>query len=283
MLYKYFPPERADFLQKRLLRFTQPGMFNDPFDMLPAIAGYDVKEVRELVDRNALIIAYEMGFQGFGDAEGKARMDALNRSSHELFKEYSSDPSRQGLRYLDCLRKRMNSQIGILSLCKNSRSILMWSHYAGEHTGFVVGFDSDAGFFSHQADEPTEIGQLRPVRYVKNRPAVDVDMIKNEQPIPDFLFSKNQEWSYEQEWRIVRFLKNADEISDQNIHLFKVPPTAIREVILGCHAQPNVEEGLSAGMKKNPDLSHVKFFKAALSRTQFEMDFLPWNVAQSLI
>ena len=41
ILYKYFPPERISFLDNRLIRFTQPSHFNDPFEFLP------VEEYRE--------------------------------------------------------------------------------------------------------------------------------------------------------------------------------------------------------------------------------------------
>src|SRR4030067_3394443 len=36
MLYKYVPFERKDILENCLVRFTQPGDFNDPFEMRPS-------------------------------------------------------------------------------------------------------------------------------------------------------------------------------------------------------------------------------------------------------
>ena len=37
MLYKYLAPERIDVLQKRRIRFTPPGAFNDPFEFRPVL------------------------------------------------------------------------------------------------------------------------------------------------------------------------------------------------------------------------------------------------------
>lgn len=34
-LYKYVRPERIDVIDKRELRFTQPGALNDPFELRP--------------------------------------------------------------------------------------------------------------------------------------------------------------------------------------------------------------------------------------------------------
>jgi len=36
-LFKYVPPDRVGVLSTRLLRFTPPAEFNDPFDSSPAV------------------------------------------------------------------------------------------------------------------------------------------------------------------------------------------------------------------------------------------------------
>ena len=38
ILYKYIPPDLAIIVKNRLIRFTQPGDFNDPFEFLPALS-----------------------------------------------------------------------------------------------------------------------------------------------------------------------------------------------------------------------------------------------------
>lgn len=37
LLYKYLAPDRIDILQKRRIRFTPPGAFNDPFEFRPVL------------------------------------------------------------------------------------------------------------------------------------------------------------------------------------------------------------------------------------------------------
>src|SRR5450631_3583432 len=137
LLYKYFPPARSSFLKRRLIRFTQPGMFNDPFDCLPAITGYTEKEVKEHINKVALDMAFEMGLGDFSKLDPRMTMESLEYSSAVLSKEYSADPSAQGMRFLAALHNRMRKQIGILCLCEKHRNILMWSHYAQNHEGFV--------------------------------------------------------------------------------------------------------------------------------------------------
>jgi hypothetical protein len=43
----------------------------------------------------------------------------------------------------------------------------MWWHYAIEHKGFVIGFDSQDSFFAKRPNDPVDIGVLLPVNYSK--------------------------------------------------------------------------------------------------------------------
>ena len=279
LLYKYCPPERADFLKERLIRFTQPGLFNDPFDSLPAVTGYTKEKARAQARKVSLDIAVELALGDFSRIDPRMNMAVLNRAAAELEEEYAADPTAVGLKYLAALRNRMFNDIGILCLSEDRSNILMWSHYAKNHSGFAIGFDSEHSFFSHRDNEPEEIGQLRKVVYVKQRPCLHLSTIENEGPVPDFLFSKNADWSYELEWRIIRFLKTADSIDKNNVHLFGVPPSAIREIIFGCLADENTVNKLEAA-SKNPDMKHVNFFRADLSRVEYEMDIVPPTTRQ---
>lgn len=38
ILYKYLTPDRIDVLQNCMVRYTQPGAFNDPFEVKPYIS-----------------------------------------------------------------------------------------------------------------------------------------------------------------------------------------------------------------------------------------------------
>jgi hypothetical protein len=92
---------------------------------------------------------------------------------------------------------------------------------------------------------------------VTDRPRIDIPKIKVRETSPDIFFTKNIQWSYEQEWRIIRFLKIADDVRTPSTHLFKIPPTAIREIIFGCKTSPDTVDLIMAPLKENSKLSHV--------------------------
>lgn len=275
--YKYFPPERKAFLNELLLRFTPPGLFNDPFDSLPAFSCFDEPLIKEKVEKVGLDIAFDIAFEDTNESKRRRKLLALGKANAFLKKQYLSNREKLDDVFLNLHRKRVNSEIGVLCLCENPKSVVMWWHYAHKHQGFVVGFETEDNFFSHHPNEPEDIGKLLPVKYVKERVFIDIRTIKEGANLPDFLFKKNREWSYEQEWRIIRFLNGADEIRDKNVHLFKVPPSAVRVIIIGYDARPEMVDELCNSQKKNSDLSNVRFFKAKLSRTRYEMDILPWK------
>jgi hypothetical protein len=270
LLYKYLCPDRRSILQDRLIRFTPPGSFNDPFDCLPYFDAYNAANVKTLVNKVMDAEKVKAGLAGIHLPDS-----AWSDAKAKLIRQYSANPSNLASRQLnDSLRPQMNSEVGVLCLSDSKHSILMWSHYANSHTGFLLGFDSEHEFFKQRPGEPEEIGELRAVTYTPDRVRVTVPF-SDADPPPDIFFTKNDEWGYEKEWRILRFLKDADKTPAANVHLFTIPSSAIREVVFGRFATHDLISDLILAKKADPDLGHVQFYKATLSPNRFQMDIMP--------
>jgi len=198
-------------------------------------------------------------------------------AKQEQLRKYSEEPNYLKSRHLnESLRRRMNIDVGVLCLSKSNKSILMWSHYSAGHTGFVLGFDAEDNFFKQRPHEPHEIGELQPVTYSPKRVGIIFPPAETD-PTPNIFFTKNEEWRYEDEWRILRFPNDADKTPDANVHLFSIPPSAIREVIFGNFAPPDLISDLTLAKQAHSDLSHVQFYQAKLSPDRFEMDIMPYG------
>ena len=53
ILYKYLHPDRVDVVERKMVRFTQPRDFNDPFEFRPYIESAASDEaVRDYVEAN---------------------------------------------------------------------------------------------------------------------------------------------------------------------------------------------------------------------------------------
>jgi hypothetical protein len=105
--------------------------------------------------------------------------------------------------------------------------VLMFSHYADNHRGFAVGFDTRLliGSLTHQ-NRPLR-ADIRPVWYFPTMPKLDLLT----QPAL-CATCKSDIWRYENEFRI--FMANGSALAPSNV--FALDRNAIVEVICGCKA-----------------------------------------------
>jgi hypothetical protein len=166
--------------------------------------------------------------------------------------------------YID---QKINDSIGVLSLSEICDSRLMWAHYSGGATGFVVGFDSDNAFFHRKRSEIDEFGFLRKVTYQAQRPNVDFSNTSS----MEWFQTKSEEWKYEREWRMVRPLVEASEHFDAVpfvVSLFAFPADSVAEVIYAPRTNQEVKRELSEAMSALPN---AKLFKMSEQGQGYEL------------
>lgn len=279
--YKYCPARRAvEILRTRILRFTPPLFFNDPFEFRPSLLGRAIGDGevydRELLDLNSL----------------------------------------QPLGILHDIVSRFNDRVGILSLTADCRNLLMWSHYGENHSGAAIEFDASNNFFKSATSDDGLLNVLGKVKYTDKRPTLTDAFLRsvNYQFLSarwsawltllaerhDLFFTKSKQWAHEREWRLVRQLKSGDDavlsrlarLSGHGLRgaipsnlrtidpseLRSVPAEAIRSVILGacCRRQgtgdiDGLEEVVWKVILSDRSLSHVKVKRAVLSPTRYEV------------
>ena len=285
-LYKYVPSSRFDVLETGWFRFTQPAAMNDPFDVSPFISLGSDDYIREKVTQKVL--------QEF-KPEGKPWLDKIRHTpNYERFKQSAEEGIRDQIEFeikawkqilkeeQEHLKRTVSAQIGLFCMTENPDSILMWSHYADSHQGFVLEFDTSHEFFSEKGAG----NFLRPVQYSHVRPGFLPDADLEIDP----MFVKSFEWEYEKEWRLIKRLDLADKhIKAQpfDIFLFKIPWKAIKTVILGCNMSERSRNRILNMVKKNEsrtlrnrilhlvkqrrDLQHLKILIATPHPDEFRL------------
>src|SRR5450755_3998496 len=146
LLHKYFRPYQKqkdnrivaeDLLQRLLIRFTEPTEFDDPFDCLPQIEGLENPEFfRRLFRESAANFKKIRHFDELPLEENIFQEGRLSEFAERKVHLDILSSEKWESAYLDSLRKRAHSQVGILCLTERPDDILMWSHYAENHTGF---------------------------------------------------------------------------------------------------------------------------------------------------
>ena len=151
--------------------------------------------------------------------------------------ELSSVSNRVGpnrkLGELEALFSELEQQVLVLSLTRTFDNALMWSHYAGEHCGFVIGYDTDVLFLNDYAHNiiPVSSGDVL-YSYTKNQLKVglpNIDTFRQVCSVTDghdmsnspelqalarkVFLTKHASWVYEEEVRVVKKKNNNSEHS----------------------------------------------------------------------
>ena len=183
---------------------------------------------------------------------------------------------------INTLMSAMNREIGILCLTEKRDNLLMWAHYASNHTGFVIAFDENHSFFDQRKRENEIRGHLKKVRYSMKRPEVTLfdPSLSNQENmdrwIKDIFWVKSQHWKYEQEWRMSNTLRDCQRIvqSDSyDIHLFSIPNDCIVGIIFGCKISNADKRTLLETVNKDKEYSHVILFQAIMDGKEYKLNF----------
>jgi hypothetical protein len=196
-LYRYQPFNEysKDIFIDRKFYFACPGEFNDPFDCR---ALFSLRDIDEKDFRRFLMGLFEKRCPNIST-------DAIIQRADETIKKgFHKDINwlrRHEDKYGEILEMEV-SKLGVLCLSEKQDDILMWSHYAGKHRGFVLQFDKST----------LELWQYcSPVIYQEQYPTFKefIGLIPRLGLHEIFLLRKAKHWEYEREWRVIIDLSGA--------------------------------------------------------------------------
>ena len=301
LLYKYVTPDRIDILEKKLIRFTQPLCFNDPFEVFPAVESFlKPGREKELISLVSAIIKtnpdefsktweeeimkyqnmFHVDFTSLLPADlGLAMVDQHIETLTNLIVNQLNIGAKTSI--LCSLRQKMNADMGILSLSEKSDNLLMWAHYTNAHRGFVLGFNTDHSFFDQRLTQDDLIRYVSKVKYSYERPRIsffDPTADPGEfftSVFAKFCLTKSQDWAYEQEWRMIMPLKDASQIKEHsygNIYLFVLPVDCIQMVILGSMVDEKDKQRVYTMIAQSEDYSHIIIKQAKIDPDHFRVN-----------
>lgn len=161
---------------------SKPRLFNDPFDCKLELSDeIDAGEYVETVER---LLLKHFGTVGIFDGT-LAGKDAVVEGFKSFLELYSN-------------------HIGIFSMSSVPTSILMWSHYAANHTGFCVELELDSTIDEMEGLHLLEVDYERhPDTSLWQAMEDWVDQSGlSKLGIQSLLGHKSKEWNYEEEWRL---------------------------------------------------------------------------------
>lgn len=230
-LYKYLTGERIDVLRNGTVRFTQPSALNDPFEHAAKLDGVFERPPRAKLDTPP---------SGSPDP-----LKALFRTAFGAFIKMTEQPLR---------KVGFPDRYAVLSLAEHNDNLLMWAHYAEEHRGFVIEFDTSHPFFDRGAAQEDCFNHLQEVTYQLDRPTLSLERYSQS------LLFKSPHWEYEQEWRMIVPTKEATEAKDTSVgkvFLYRFPPECVSAIILGSRMPEAVVEEFFDLVMNDERYAHV--------------------------
>ena len=227
-LYKYRSVKSAlQFISNQSIYFSNFTEFNDPFE---SSANYSVDFTPQQY-YNSFISA------GFSPA-----------SATEVTRQIANGTIDGKICLKEAIEEALHS-LGYYCMTSKPDNLLMWAHYADSHRGVCFKFDILEDLDSFLAPLPVEY----------NSDYIVFDALKSN--IAELIRRKSEDWSYENEYRIVR----------SNFHgLKKVKCAALKEIIFGCRVKKEDKEAIMKEASLH-GFTNVKYSEAQMDSHAYRL------------
>jgi hypothetical protein len=228
-LYKYrgYSAQSLEMLINREFYFASPAQLNDPYDCQISI-------------RDSLSSAVTRA-EKLGNPDLSEKLKRLQKIDH-VYEKLNQDPSG----------------VGVFSLSRVPDSVLMWTHYTGNHSGFCAGFHLSNVFITHENSH--QIVGATDVGYLDANPFTGFfEEIAAAKKPPEWeafwqsllsigMAAKAQPWGYEAEVRVIR--KGTGPVPFTSSELV--------EIIFGLN-MPSISRVTVRKILSGSEWSHVRF------------------------
>lgn len=244
-LYKYYSddPQKLETVKLCKMWYSAPCNFNDVFDC-------DISIDEQEVFNSALQMA--------PDKRGI-------RSGSPMWRQLKQTVGKE-IRSLRTTFDHMKTTTGIACLSESDDSLLMWAHYANNHSGICVEYEL------LKINQQLHFSPI-PVIYSNERPSfrsISQNIIRANSTslFIEGLSTKSPEWGYEKEWRIIRDDSACGinwDTQQKGALLDMIRPAS---VILGCMAKPEFESTVHEYCKE----FKVNFYKMEKAPNQYQLN-----------
>jgi hypothetical protein len=303
-LFKYTGIKTAEkILTSRMLRWSSPLLFNDPFDvpreLIPDATVDDVREgfsrvVIELIEddhRDLSTVKPEVAAIVEQALEMRRKSGALTNAL--IIATLKSQTKESGLRSesLDDLRRawwKGLPTLRLLCLAESAKHQAMWHHYADKYEGVVLEFStatngkdtfSQATQVNYPQEKPDTYSAYGFARLMcRNIEHSTTEMFRQA------IFTKAPDWAYEAEWRLVRSVKthesDAHTAESELYTYYPFDPEELVGVYLGPQMKKDDRQAIMDLASKFPNAKtydvRIGFFRELEFQVAVDADPLWW-------
>ncbi|MGD0017258.1 MAG: DUF2971 domain-containing protein [Verrucomicrobiia bacterium] len=268
IIYQYRDEGGLCVLRTGELRLSLLDSFNDPFELAPSAIDFSsmTKEhcIEFVTERFDEWYERDGQFRGLGDKETCRKILLTNPSRIADLLVARLPENVEWVRSQFAAYAKPHWAIGCFS--KRNDSILMWAHYAKQHTGLVIGYDTDQEPFSLTGKYldllEVEYRDCKPIYHHRH----DVDEFQKE----FFAAAKSKftDWQYEQEVRII-----VPRTSLREGRFMCLRPQSVASVIFGCRCPLSTKQAAMQYLNQDR-LKHVAIYTANQNKEDYKLDLV---------
>jgi len=147
----------------------------------------------------------------------------------------------------------LSRHVGLCCLSRGNTNILMWSHYAADHTGFCLEFAA--------TDYTPFFGEAQEVKYANGFPVVDFFNTPHDLQVDLIFLTKFAGWQYEEEYRIV------DHQAGSGLHSY--PVELLKSVTFGLRMLEENKQKIREWLGRRG--TKVKLYQALIDQRDFKI------------
>lgn len=286
--FKYASPEAAEAtLTNKTVKFSSPLLFNDPFDVQTGLHfDFEIDTLLEkIIDHMAnyacssaapkVDITHPIGYLAQKARENFPTLGFNKRKWHSIMEpSFKEDLIPIILNTQSDFKKYWEDNLPLMRvfcISEDKENLLMWSHYAKDHTGVVFEFLS-----LPERDNLISIAQQ--VQYVKTPPPffseqewlddfLTIQQFNHDDLHKKYVLQKSDVWKYEKEWRIwYPFSKTEGLTEYMPINDYELPT-----MYIGCKATPLFQKNIVTIARAN--FPNIKIYKAIRRTDSYSLDF----------
>ena len=159
--------------------------------------------------------------------------------------------------YIDFIKNYISKNLGVFCLSTKNDNILMWTHYANNQKGFVIGFDTNILI--------EKLGTT--FDFVKYVNRINNDEVSKMKTITEIPFIKFKQWSYETEFRFVYEDKNK-----VNKPFSKSLIKSIKQIIFGLNMSEIDKNFIKHYCINN--LPNIELYQVHLNKDKIKLDII---------
>jgi hypothetical protein len=225
---KFDLPRLQGLVETNRIYLSDPKYFNDPWDCRPFfdLSGLDDPTI------------YRRHVEWFDQASRKHNSHLPEEEHVGRARRLQEDRTflEDCIRQMGAIESEIQKRYRVYCLTTQPASTLMWSHYAQNHTGICLEFNSHRNLLSDALK----------VVYSKSYPALDLtDNDSDTILLP--LLTKANDWEYEEEYRLIA-QEEKEAVNKESLlthdNFLQLPDGALISIIVGCLASDSTVQAV---------------------------------------